>query len=63
MSNCSFNKIWRFDKNKTWSSTDSGLTEMNSYYGYYVDRLGLGSSCIINLEGELLNSAKMDISS
>lgn len=63
MSNCSYNRIWKFDPDQTWTSTDTGLSNFDIYSGFWIDRTGLTSNCTITIEGILPQSTTINITS
>ena len=51
MDGCDYNRIWEFQSDQSWKSTDTGLTTMDILHGYWVDRVGLSGNCTISITG------------
>jgi hypothetical protein len=51
MNGCSYTRIWEFEPNQSWKSTDTGLTMMDNMHGYFIDRIGIPGSCTISIQG------------
>jgi hypothetical protein len=62
MSECNYTRIWSFN-DQSWKSTDTGLTEMDIYHGYWVDRTGFSNNCTLLIEGEEPDSTTINVSS
>ena len=63
MSDCSYSRIWRFNPDQTWISTDTGLLSFDIYSGFWVDRTGSTGNCTITVEGSLPQSTTININS
>ncbi len=61
MTGCDYNKIWEFESDQSWKSTDTGLTTVDSVHGYWVDRIGLTGNCEIALEGTVPDSTTINV--
>lgn len=61
MQGCDYNKIWTFESDQSWNSTDTGLTSMDIKHGYWVDRNGLEGNCEIAVEGTIPNRTEMSV--
>lgn len=49
---CDYVRIWEFNPSTGWTSTDTGLTEMDVEHGYWIDRTGLSGDCTITINGQ-----------
>jgi hypothetical protein len=63
MAGCSYNKIWKFNPDQSWLATDTGLSEFETYHGYWIDRSGFGNNCTLMIEGLLPQSTTINITS
>ena len=61
MSGCDYNRIWEFQSDQSWKSTDSGLNEMSVPNGYWVDRIDLSGDCEITIEGIVPSSTTINV--
>lgn len=52
MQGCDYNRVWEFENDQSWKSTDTGLTSMDIMHGYWVDRIGLSGNCSITIQGD-----------
>ncbi|MBD3163583.1 hypothetical protein GF323_00085 [Candidatus Woesearchaeota archaeon] len=63
MKGCNYNRIWEFQADQSWKSTDTGLAGMDIGHGYWIDRVGLPGNCQINVSGTLPVSTTVGIDS
>jgi hypothetical protein len=63
MKGCNYNKIWEFQSDQSWKSTDTGLTAFTVGRGYWVDRVGLSGICTLQIRGTVVNSTTIPITS
>jgi len=51
MNGCNYTRVWAFQTDQSWISTDTGLSTMDDRHGYWVDRLGMPNNCTISIQG------------
>jgi len=63
MQGCNYNRVWEFQTDQSWKSTDTGLGMMDVEHGYWVDRVGLSGNCEITISGTMPSSTTIDVNS
>ena len=61
MGGCDYNRIWEFQSDQTWKTSDIDLSSMNNYNGYWIDRVGITGDCEITISGTVPTSTTIDI--
>ena len=61
MQGCDYNKIWTFESDQSWKSTDTGLTSIDVVHSYWIDRNGLSGNCEIKVEGEIATPTTINV--
>ncbi len=61
MQGCDYNKIWAFESDQSWKSTDTGLSSMDIKHGYWVDRNGLEGNCEMAIKGTIPHATTINV--
>jgi hypothetical protein len=61
MTGCDYNRIWEFQSDQSWKSTDTGLVSMDLEHGYWVDRVGLVGDCDMTISGTIVSSTTINV--
>lgn len=63
MQGCNYNKIWTFESDQSWNTTDTGLTSMDVTHGYWIDRVGLPGNCELSVKGTIPSLTQINVNS
>ena len=61
LANCPYKRIWEFQKDKTWKSSDTGLSTMIPTKGYIIEKEGNDAVCNIPIDGAKIEKIRIPI--
>ena len=51
MQGCNYTRVWQYQEDQSWKSTETGLETMDHLHGYWIDRTGFNDTCTLTIEG------------